>query len=108
MNLLDSQMSPGQRQKRIRLKALISRDRSQLPAKDLHPYTPLNEASTYTWNQVFLEIDRLGRTGELCVVHKRVGEYAVAFRVRPDSLRRKRAGLLLRIPASATVDADVL
>ena len=37
----------------------------------------LQECSSYTWNQVFLEIDRLSRSGELCLLYKKDGDYAV-------------------------------
>jgi len=37
----------------------------------------LQECTSYTWTQVFLEVDRLSRTGELCLLSKRTGEYAV-------------------------------
>ena len=33
--------------------------------------------SSYTWNQVFLEVDRLSRTGEVRLVAKHPGGYAV-------------------------------
>lgn len=33
--------------------------------------------SAFTWNQVFLEVDRLSRTGELRLVPRRAGVYAV-------------------------------
>jgi hypothetical protein len=33
--------------------------------------------SLCTWNQVFLEVDRLSRTGELRLLPKRTGVYAV-------------------------------
>lgn len=33
--------------------------------------------SSYTWNQVFLEVDRLSRTGEVRLVPRRAGVYAV-------------------------------
>jgi hypothetical protein len=35
--------------------------------------------STYTWNQVFLEVDRLSRTGELRLFSKRAGTYTVTL-----------------------------
>jgi hypothetical protein len=35
--------------------------------------------SSYTWNQVFLEVDRLSRTGELRLLPKRAGVYAVTL-----------------------------
>ena len=37
----------------------------------------LSACSRYTWNQVFLEVDRLTRTGELSLIYKKGGEYAV-------------------------------
>jgi len=39
----------------------------------------LEACSSYTWNQVFLEVDRLSRTGELCLFSKRAGEYTVTL-----------------------------
>lgn len=35
--------------------------------------------SSYTWNQVFLEVDRLSRTGELRLLSKRAGIYTVTL-----------------------------
>ena len=34
---------------------------------------------SYTWNQVFLEVDRLSRTGELRLTSKRAGVYMVTL-----------------------------
>ena len=39
----------------------------------------LEECSAYTWNQVFLEVDRLSRTGELRLFSKRAGKYTVTL-----------------------------
>jgi hypothetical protein len=39
----------------------------------------LEACSTYTWNQVFLEVDRLSRTGELRLFSKRAGVYTVTL-----------------------------
>jgi hypothetical protein len=33
--------------------------------------------STHTWNQVFLEVDRLSRTGDVQLVRQRPGAYQV-------------------------------
>ena len=35
--------------------------------------------SSYSWNQVFLEVDRLSRTGELRLLSKRAGIYTVTL-----------------------------
>lgn len=35
--------------------------------------------SSYTWNQVFLEVDRLSRTGELRLLSNRAGVYTVTL-----------------------------
>jgi hypothetical protein len=35
--------------------------------------------SSYTWNQVFLEVDRLSRTGELRLLPKQGGAYTVTL-----------------------------
>ena len=39
----------------------------------------LEACSSYTWNQVFLEVDRLSRTGELRLFAKRAGVYTVTL-----------------------------
>jgi hypothetical protein len=39
----------------------------------------LEACSTYTWNQVFLEVDRLSRTGELRLLSNRAGVYTVTL-----------------------------
>ena len=39
----------------------------------------LQECTSYTWTQVFLEIDRMSRSGELCLVCKKAGEYSVTL-----------------------------
>ncbi|HWC51855.1 MAG TPA: hypothetical protein VG453_09205 [Nitrospira sp.] len=39
----------------------------------------LEACPSYTWNQVFLEVDRLSRTGELRLFSKRAGEYTVTL-----------------------------
>jgi hypothetical protein len=39
----------------------------------------LQGCASYTWNQVFLEIDRLTRTGELRLDHKKAGDYVVSL-----------------------------
>ena len=37
----------------------------------------MRACSRYTWNQVFYEVDRLSRTGELTLIYKKGGDYAV-------------------------------
>ena len=37
------------------------------------------ECTTYSWTQVFLEVDRLSRNGELCLLCKKAGEYSVTL-----------------------------
>jgi hypothetical protein len=39
----------------------------------------LLECRSHTWTQVFLEVDRLSRTGELCLLCKKAGEYTVTL-----------------------------
>ena len=39
----------------------------------------LQECTSYTWTQVFLEVDRMSRTGELRLVSKKAGEYSVTL-----------------------------
>lgn len=40
--------------------------------------------TSYTWNQVFLEVDRLSRTGELRLEYKRDGDYALRLPRRQE------------------------
>lgn len=37
----------------------------------------MQACSRYTWNQLSVEIDRLNRTGELTLIYKKGGDYAV-------------------------------
>lgn len=37
------------------------------------------QCTSYTWTQVFLEVDHMSRSGELRLLCKRVGEYAVSL-----------------------------
>jgi hypothetical protein len=39
----------------------------------------VQECPSHTWTEVFLEVDRLSRTGELCLVCKKAGEYTVTL-----------------------------
>ena len=39
----------------------------------------LEECTSYTWTQVFLEVDRMSRCGELRLVSKKAGEYSVTL-----------------------------
>jgi hypothetical protein len=39
----------------------------------------LQECNSYTWTQVFLEVDRMSRSGELRLVYKKAGEYSVTL-----------------------------
>jgi hypothetical protein len=39
----------------------------------------LQECASYTWTQVFLEVDRMSRSGELRLVSKKAGEYSVTL-----------------------------
>jgi hypothetical protein len=39
----------------------------------------LQGCTSYTWNQVFLEIDHLTRTGELRLDYKKDGDYVVSL-----------------------------
>ena len=37
------------------------------------------ECTSYSWTQVFLEVDHLSRSGELCLLCKKAGEYSVTL-----------------------------
>jgi hypothetical protein len=39
----------------------------------------LQECSSHSWTQVFLEVDRLSRTGEVCLLCIEAGEYTVTL-----------------------------
>ena len=39
----------------------------------------IQKCTSYTWTQVFLEVDRLSRSGELSLVCKKAGEYTVTL-----------------------------
>jgi hypothetical protein len=39
----------------------------------------LQECTSHTWTQVFLEVDRLSRTGEVCLLCKKAGEYTITL-----------------------------
>lgn len=41
---------------------------------------------SFTWNQIFLEVDRLSRTGELRLVPRGAGVYAVTLPQQPASI----------------------
>ena len=38
--------------------------------------------SSYTWNQVFLEVDRLSRTGDVQLVYRGPGVYSITLPAR--------------------------
>jgi hypothetical protein len=39
----------------------------------------LQGCTSYTWNQVFLEVDRLTRSGELRLEYKKDGDYVMSL-----------------------------
>jgi hypothetical protein len=39
----------------------------------------LGECPSHSWTQVFLEVDRLSRSGELCLFCNKPGEYTVTL-----------------------------
>lgn len=51
-------------------------------ACDLEDVT--RECPNLTWNQVFLAVDRLSRSGEIMLVHKGRGTYVVIFPLREE------------------------
>jgi hypothetical protein len=44
----------------------------------------VRECETLTWNQVFLELDRLSRTGEIRLRLKGAGQYLVTATIRRE------------------------
>lgn len=55
-----------------------------------HPSYEMEElvhlCHSFTWNQIFLEVDRLSRTGELRLVPRGAGVYAVTLPEQPASI----------------------
>ena len=39
----------------------------------------IQECTSYSWTDVFLEVDQLSRSGELRLLSKRAGEYTVSL-----------------------------
>jgi len=39
----------------------------------------LQGCEVYSWNQVFLEVDRMSRTGEITLLYQKEGDYAVSL-----------------------------
>ncbi len=39
----------------------------------------IQECSSHTWTQVFLEVDYLSRSGQLCVFCKKAGDYTLTL-----------------------------
>ena len=37
------------------------------------------ECTSYSWTDVFLEVDQLSRSGELCLLSTKAGEYTVTL-----------------------------
>jgi hypothetical protein len=44
----------------------------------------LGECTSHSWTQVFLEVDRLSRSGQLCLFCKKAGEYIVTLPKLPN------------------------
>jgi hypothetical protein len=39
----------------------------------------IKECSSHTWTQVFLEVDHLSRSGQLCIFCKKAGDYTLTL-----------------------------
>jgi hypothetical protein len=39
----------------------------------------IEQCTSYTWTEVFMEVDRMSRSGEVCLVCKKAGEYALTL-----------------------------
>jgi hypothetical protein len=50
-----------------------------------------HQCTNLTWNQVFLAVDRLSRSGELMLVPRGRGLYTVTFPHRQDGLPDRRS-----------------
>jgi hypothetical protein len=59
------------------------------PACDLEEVT--RHCTNLTWNQVFLAVDRLSRSGELMLVPRGRGTYSVTFPHRQDGRPDRRS-----------------
>ena len=51
---------------------LVLRRKQECALEDL-----IRECTSHTWTEVFLEVDRLSRTGELCLMYNKAGDYTV-------------------------------
>lgn len=77
-----------------------------------HPGCGLDElvmlCPDYTWNQIFLEVDRLSRSGHLQLVQIGRGRYAVAVltHARSCAPRSREAPLSLPIPTQSQQDGQ--
>jgi hypothetical protein len=49
----------------------------------------IQECTSHTWTQVFLEVDHLSRSGQLCVFCKKAGEYTLTLPHAPSSSHSK-------------------
>lgn len=59
------------------------------PACDLEEVT--RQCANLTWNQVFLAVDHLSRSGEIMLVPRGRGIYALTFPYRKDSRPDRRS-----------------
>lgn len=79
VNGVNTALTQGPRRSDIRLKIL-----DLLQRHDVYDLEKLVDAChSFTWNQVFLEVDRLSRTGELRLVPKQAGVYTITRPVAP-------------------------
>ena len=49
----------------------------------------IQECTSHTWTQVFLEVDQLSRSGQLCVFCKKAGDYTLTLPHAPSSTHSK-------------------
>lgn len=79
VNGVNSALSQGPRRSDIRLQILDILQRHD--AYDMEKLVDV--CHSFTWNQVFLEVDRLSRTGELRLVPKQAGVYTITRPLAP-------------------------
>jgi len=54
---------------------VVLRRKKQCDLDDLIQLCP-----SYSWTEVFLEVDRMSRSGELCLLRRKAGDYTVSLR----------------------------
>ena len=54
---------------------VVLRRKKQCDLDDL-----IQDCPSYSWTEVLLEVDRMSRSGELCLLSRKAGDYTVSLR----------------------------